>query len=341
MIINENEKVEKTFEIQSDKGTNFNIEFLLKSGLLIIRAYNSVDGIKIYYENNFELSYIQKVKLLMGYDTIESCLVDIFPYIDDKQVELKEENGKLNLVILLKSKVNPEITFELIKKDKKDTERIEELQNSLYYTKVELTELINKQFVEQSNIIKKQNEKIEQQSNIISNQNEKIEQQSNKITKQNETIAQQSTKIDNLTRIINDQSNSIYQLKNIIESLSKEVRESNQIIKKDHFTYHIMKTIKGFDCFSKEYFDSINRYCPKCRSCVSNSGTRNTASDDHTGISTYVYVVNRNRIVYSRDCSTNNSYRNNLDDSNNVTICGNIYICDNSRCKYSFAVLER
>ena len=288
MNVDENEKVEKAFEIQSDKGTNFNIEFLLKSGLLVIRAYNSVDGIKIYYENHFELSYIQKVKILMGCDTIESCLVEIFPYIDDKQVKLKEENGKLNLVILLKSKVYPEIIFELIKKDKRDTERIEELQNSLYYTKVELTELINKQFVEQSNIISKQNE-------------------------------------------------TITQLKNIIENLSKEIKN----IKNDNYTEHIMKNIKGFDCFSKEYFDSINQKCPKCKNNVSNSGTKDTASDDHTGINTYVYVVNRNRIVYSRDCSNNNSVRNNLDDSNNVTICGNIYICSNNLCKYSFVVIER
>ena len=186
----EQEKVEKSFEIQSDKGTNFNIEFLSKSGLLIIRAYNFVNGIKIPYENHFDLSYIQKVKLLLDYDTIEGCLVEIFPNIDDKKVKLKEENGKLNLIISLKSKVYPEITFELIKKEKKDTERIEELQNSLHYTKVELTDLINKKFVEQTNIINKQNEKIEQQSNIINTQNEKIEQQ--------------SSKIDSLSRIINE-----------------------------------------------------------------------------------------------------------------------------------------
>ena len=68
--------------------------------------------------------------------------------------------------------------------------------------------------------------------------------------------------------------------------------------------------------------------------------TKDTASDHHTGISTYVYVVNRNRIVYSRDCS-NNSVRNNLDSSSNATIYGNIYICSNNKCKYLFVVLER
>ena len=290
--MDEQEKVKKTFKIQSDKGTNFNMDFLLHSGLLVIRAYHSVDGIKIFYENHFDLSYIQKVKLLTGHDTVEACLVDIFPSIDDKKVKLKEEDGKKNLVILLNSKEYPEITFELTKKEKKDKERIEELQNSLYYTKVEIIDLINRKFVEQSNIINRQNE-------------------------------------------------TISHLKNIIEKLSNEIKELKNKQKEDNFTNHIMKNIKGFDCFSKEYFDSINQKCPKCKNGVSNSGTKDTASDDHTGISTYVYVVNRNRIVYSRDCSNNNSVRNNLDSSGNITICGNIYICSNNLCKYSFAVIER
>lgn len=102
-----------------------------------------------------------------------------------------------------------------------------------------------------------------------------------------------------------------------------------------------MKNIKGFDCFSIDYFKSINQKCPKCKNNVSNDGTRNTASDDHTGISTYVYVVNRNRIIYSQDCSNNNSVRNNLDQEGKTVICGNIYICSNNLCKYSFVVLEK
>ena len=66
------EKKEKEYEIQSDKKINFNVEFFLKAELLLIKAHKDINGIIVFYENSFDLKYIQKVKLFLGYDSIEA-----------------------------------------------------------------------------------------------------------------------------------------------------------------------------------------------------------------------------------------------------------------------------
>ena len=308
------EKKEKEYEIQSDKKIDFKIEFFLKTELILIKAHKDINGIIVFYENSFDLKYIQKVKLFLGYDSLEACLTEIFPSIDEGKVELKEEDDILIFTVLLNSKLYPKIVFELNKRQKKDSEKIEEIEHLINFTKEELEKTLEKKLDEQKKIIESQNE----------------------------LIGKQSEKLEKYNKILEEQSKLISSLKNIMESLSREINKPNNNVKdNNNFSYHIMRSIKGYDCFSKQYFDSINQKCPKCRNNVVNDGTRNTASDDHTGISSYVYVINRNRIVYSQDCSTNNSVRNKLDETSNIIICGNIYICQNSYCKYSFAVLEK
>ena len=66
-----------------------------------------------------------------------------------------------------------------------------------------------------------------------------------------------------------------------------------------------------------------------------------TSDDDFDTPDSYMGIGREDICIEPHYNDKNNTVRNNLAETNKVVICGNIYICQNSNCKYSFAVLEK
>ena len=119
----------KSFIALSDKNNEYTILFENKIKLLNISSKISGNNYNhnFIYKNNFSLNDIQKVKWFLSYNSIDDCLSEIFNILKDKKMILKEEKDKLILIIPLNSIKYPEIIFPLYKKEKSDSERINEL----------------------------------------------------------------------------------------------------------------------------------------------------------------------------------------------------------------------
>ena len=125
-IVNQSTK----FTVLSDKNNEYTIIFENKLKILSISSKNNDDNNfnqKFIYKNNFSLNDIQKVKWFLAYNSIDDCLLEIFNILNEKKIILKEEKDKLILIIPLNSIKYPEIIFPLLKKERSDSEKINEL----------------------------------------------------------------------------------------------------------------------------------------------------------------------------------------------------------------------
>ena len=108
------------FEIKSNKGKIFFINFINKGEELFISAYYNSNNTKVEYESKFEISYIKKVKLFILYDTLDECLEEIFAGINTGKSYITEENSYFNLYIPLNNIKFKEIMFKIDLKEKND-----------------------------------------------------------------------------------------------------------------------------------------------------------------------------------------------------------------------------
>ena len=139
---------EINFEIKSNKGKMFYINFLNQEEYLIISAYYISNNKKIEYESKFDISYIKKVKLFILYDTIDECLEEINLDINTGKSYLVEENNYINIFIPLNNVKFNEIMFKVDLKEKIDvivkSEEINELNNVIKEQNEEIINLKNK-----------------------------------------------------------------------------------------------------------------------------------------------------------------------------------------------------
>ena len=139
---------EINFEIKSNKGKMFYINFLNKEEYLIISAYYISNNKKIEYGAKFDIGYIKKVKLFILYDTIDECLEEINLGINTGKSYLVEENNYINIFIPLNNIKFNEIMFKVDSKAKNDiivkNQEINELNNVIKKQNEEILHLKNK-----------------------------------------------------------------------------------------------------------------------------------------------------------------------------------------------------
>ena len=123
----------KSFIVLSDKNNEYTIIFENKIKLLSISSKSNDNKFnqKFIYKNHFSLYDIQKVKFFLAYNSIDDCLLEIFNILNNKKIILKEEKDKLILIIPLNSIKYPEIIFPWYKKEKSDSEKINELYDTI------------------------------------------------------------------------------------------------------------------------------------------------------------------------------------------------------------------
>ena len=146
------------FEIKSNKGKIFYINFINKGEQLFISAFYNSNNKKVEYESKFEISYIKNVKLFILYDTLDECLEEIFSGINTGKSYLTEENPLNNIKFKeIMFKVDLKENKDLINKISKDNQNFKDY--NLY--KEQISEL-KKVVKEQNNEIIGLKEKIDQ-----------------------------------------------------------------------------------------------------------------------------------------------------------------------------------
>ena len=129
----------KSFLISSDKNKEYNVLFECFGNKLSISAETKSEE-KNTFRNNFSFVEIQKVKFFLAYDTLEECVLELFNFLEINKGFIKENDSKIYLVIPLNSKKYPEIIFDLIFKEKTDSEKIQELYSIIHKLKKEKDE---------------------------------------------------------------------------------------------------------------------------------------------------------------------------------------------------------
>ena len=150
------------FEIKSNKGKIFFINFVNKGEQLYISAYYNSNSTKVEYESKFEISYIKNVKLFILYDTLDECLEEIIAGINTGKSYLTEENNYFNLYIPLNNIKFKEIMF-----------KVELKENNNLIDKISKDSKVNPEYKEQIKELKKV---IKEQNNEIIDLKQKIEQ---------------------------------------------------------------------------------------------------------------------------------------------------------------------
>jgi len=128
-----------TFTIYSDKKNEYSLLFQNTKELLYISCQNKNNN--LLYKNKFSLYEIQKTKLFIAYDTIDECLFEINNILNEKKGIIKEEEDKLSFVVPLNSKKYPEIIFPLYKKEKSDSQKINDLYEIINKEKKQINDL--------------------------------------------------------------------------------------------------------------------------------------------------------------------------------------------------------
>ena len=129
----------KSFLISSDKNKEYNVLFECFGNKLSISAETKSEE-KNTFRNYFSFVEIQKVKFFLAYDTLEECVLELFNFLEINKGFIKENDSKISLVIPLNSKKYPEIIFDLILKEKTDSEKIQELYSIIHKLKKEKDE---------------------------------------------------------------------------------------------------------------------------------------------------------------------------------------------------------
>ena len=144
------------FEVKSNKGKVFYINFINKGEQLFISAYYNSNNSKVEYESKFELSYIKNVKLFILYDTLDECLDEIFAGINTGENYLSEENNYFNLYIHLNNIKFKEIMFKVDIKEKNDL--VDKINKNMIVSNKD--QLSKDQVAELKKVIKGQNKEI-------------------------------------------------------------------------------------------------------------------------------------------------------------------------------------
>ncbi len=141
----------------------------------ILISINKLNSYNIY-KSNFKIDFLQSFKLLSSFDTINNIVQFIFSLIDQKNINIQEDQN--NVILILNSKLEncPNVELNLIKVDIISKEIIELLINTTEQLKEE-NKLLKESF---GNEIKKLNENIEllkienlnKEKKISSNENE-------------------------------------------------------------------------------------------------------------------------------------------------------------------------
>jgi hypothetical protein len=152
------------FEIQ--------IKSQVNSILISINKLNSYN----IYKSNFKIEFLQSFKLLSSFDTINNIVQFIFSLIDEKNINIQEDQNNLILILISKLEKCSNVELNLTKVDIISKEIIELLINKTEKLKEE-NKLLKESF---GNEIKKLNENIEllkienlnKEKKISSNENE-------------------------------------------------------------------------------------------------------------------------------------------------------------------------
>jgi len=150
------------FEIKSNKGKLFFVNFINKGEQLYISAYYNSNSTKVEYESKFEISYIKNVKLFILYDTLDECLEEIIAGINTGKSCLTEESNYFNLYIPLNNIKFKEIMF-----------KVELKENNNLIDKISKDSKVNPEYKEQIKELKKV---IKEQNNEIIDLKQKVEQ---------------------------------------------------------------------------------------------------------------------------------------------------------------------
>ena len=122
---------QKTFKITSDKENKYIVTFKnIKSTLLLIEAEFDDENNKTFFESEFTLDKIKENKIFYFYDSIDEILEELYPLINEKKIQLIEEQGnKIIIIFELPLKKYKSLTFLINEKKKTSDEEIDNLNN--------------------------------------------------------------------------------------------------------------------------------------------------------------------------------------------------------------------
>ena len=122
----------------------------------ILISINKLNSYSIY-KSNFKIEFLQSFKLLSSFDTINNIVQFIFSLIDEKNINIQEDQNNLILILISKLEKCSNVELNLTKVDIISKEIIELLINTKEQLKEE-NKLLKESF---GNEIKKLNENIE------------------------------------------------------------------------------------------------------------------------------------------------------------------------------------
>ena len=237
---------------------NFQIKNDHKNIIYSISIRNTINELFIsinnnlykYYESNFTLNDIQKVKYFIIYDNVEECMPDIIEGINTNKSSIKEEHENLVLTIPILNKKYKSIPLIIKKKQKikvikEQNILIENLQNEITNLKNEVRNLQAQNYMNRPRPI------LYNQNNLISiNINIDDKMMKNFIFKSNDKI----NKIIELVKkefIINDNFNIIYN-EQILDDYNKtfeyyNINDNSTIIFKNYSIggQYFVRTLSG------------------------------------------------------------------------------------------------
>ena len=122
---------QKTFKITSDKENKYIVTFKnIKSTLLLIEAEFDDENNKTFFESEFTLDKIKENKIFYFYDSIDEILEELYPLINEKKIQLIEEQGnKIEIIFDLPLKKYKNLKFLINEKKKTSDEEIDNLNN--------------------------------------------------------------------------------------------------------------------------------------------------------------------------------------------------------------------
>ena len=129
--ISNDDSSQKTFKITSDKENKYIVTFKnIKSTSLLIEAEFDDENNKTFFESEFTLDEIKENKIFYFYDSIDEILEELYPLINEKKIQLIEEQGnKIIIIFDLPLKKYKNLKFLINEKKKTSDEEIDNLNN--------------------------------------------------------------------------------------------------------------------------------------------------------------------------------------------------------------------
>ena len=133
----------KEIELKSDKNNLYKIIFTSNENNLIIQASSKNSLINESFSNKFSIEKIRENKYLSICDNLKEVCNELESRINTKDMLIIEEENNLIISIALPSVKVKEIKFGLIKINKNENEKINELTNIILELKNKINELEN------------------------------------------------------------------------------------------------------------------------------------------------------------------------------------------------------